>query len=121
MAQDRIQNYADFFPFYLREHAKSATRAWHYLAAFASLSTLLWALLIGPLWAAFFIPVAGYAPAWISHAFIERNRPATFRYPFWSLISDYYMTWLWLTGGLAPKLIAAGVNGSVSQTAQKGA
>jgi len=105
----RIQTYAEFFPYYLREHARPATRGFHYLAAVASLATLGYGVIAGPWWVALLAPVAGYGPAWISHAFIERNRPATFTYPGWSLISDYYMTWLWATGRLGSHLAAAGV------------
>ncbi len=110
-SSDRIRTYPEFFLFYLREHARPATRAWHYLAAFATLGVVLFALTAGPLWILIFAPVAGYGPAWISHAFIERNRPATFRYPVWSLVSDYWMTWLWVTGGLDRKLVEAGFAG----------
>ena len=115
---DRYTRYSDYFLFYLREHGQPATRAFHYVAAFASLSVLAWGLIAGPWWIALLAPVAGYGPAWISHAFIERNKPATFSYPLWSLISDYYMTWLWLTGRLPEYLARAGVTDGTAHPAE---
>lgn len=106
---ERIRSYQDFFPYYLREHSRPGTRALHYLAAFTSLGCLLYGVLVGPWWIALLMPVAGYGPAWIAHGFIEHNKPATFTYPFWSLISDYYMTALWMTGRLRPHLERANI------------
>ncbi len=70
------------------------------------------AVVTGNYWLLIAMPIAGYAFAWASHAAIERNRPATFTYPGWSLRADFKMWWLWLTGRLDPELAAAGVEPS---------
>ena len=98
------RSFAEFWPFYLREHSKPRTRALHYagttlvvaIAIFASVSgRWLWLLAI---------PLAGYGFAWIAHFKVERNRPATWAYPLWSLAADFKMWWLWLTRRLDPEL-----------------
>ncbi len=108
-SQGRITTYREFWPFYLGEHTKPATRAWHFTGT--GLSTLF-LVLAGVTLNAWFLPaalVSGYGPAWIGHFFVEKNQPATFKYPLWSLVSDYRMTWTWLTGRLGPELEKAGV------------
>ena len=100
----RISTYAAFWPFYLSQHSKPATRAWH-IAGTGVASGLLLAGVFTQKSELFLAAVlAGYGPALISHAFIERNRPATFRYPLWSLLSDFRMAAAWLTGRLDQEL-----------------
>jgi len=115
----RYSRFSDFWPFYLREHAQPRTRAFHYAGTSLVVLIAVAALLTGTWWLLFAMPVAGYAFAWISHAAIERNRPATFTYPLWSLRADFLMWWLWLTGRLGPELEAAGV-GSQADVAHGG-
>ena len=88
---ERYTNYNDFFPFYLREHRKQSTRVFHYFGTIAY-QILFWTLIATQNF--LFIPLillAGYGPAWVSHFFIEKNKPATFKYPFYSFIGDYKM------------------------------
>lgn len=109
MTQNRIANFADFWPYYLREHAKRHTRALHYLGTTLVVLFALAALFTGRYWLFAAMPFAGYAFAWVAHFAVERNRPATFTYPLWSLAADFKMWWYWLTRRLGPELTRAGV------------
>ncbi len=99
------RTYAEFWPFYLREHSKPQTRALHYVGSIASVAILLWAVSTQSWWWLLAVPVMGYAFAWFAHFFVEKNRPATFKAPWWSLISDYRMCGLWLSGRLGNELM----------------
>lgn len=105
----RYRSFEQFWPFYLREHSKPRTRAMHYAGTTLVVAIAIVALATGRWWLLAAMPVAGYAFAWASHAAIERNRPATFTYPAWSLRADFKMWWLWLTGRLDRELREAGV------------
>jgi hypothetical protein len=106
---ERYKSFREFWPYYLREHSKPRTRALHYAGTSLVVLIALGALVTGTWWLLAMMPVAGYGFAWASHAAVERNRPATFTYPGWSLKADFLMWWLWLTGRLGPELEAAGV------------
>ena len=104
-----IKTYAEFWPHYLREHAQPATRAWHYVGTALAIGVLAAVILSGN-W--MFLPLAlvsGYFFAWVSHGLIEKNKPATFTYPLWSLISDFKMLFCFLTGRMGRELEKAGV------------
>ncbi len=101
----QFRTYAEFWPFYLREHARPATRAIHYVGTLASTVALIAAAATAHWWWLLAVPALGYGPAWIGHFFIEKNKPATFQAPFWSLISDYRMCGLFLTARLGEELM----------------
>lgn len=104
-----ILTYAEFWPYYLREHARPATRSIHFLGTGVAILCLSAGLITGVFWLLPLAFVAGYGPAWFAHYFVEKNRPATFTYPFWSLISDFRMAYCWICGRLASELEQAGV------------
>ncbi|HTT85543.1 MAG TPA: DUF962 domain-containing protein [Rhizomicrobium sp.] len=104
-----IRSYRDFWPYYLREHAKPGTRGIHYFGTGLATLALLVALATRRWWLIPAALLAGYGPAWIGHFFIEKNRPATFKYPLWSLVSDYRMAFTWASGRLGAELGKAGV------------
>jgi hypothetical protein len=100
----RFQTFGGFWPFYLREHSQPLTRAVHVGGTWAAALLLAWAVLTGHWWWLLAVPVLGYGCAWVGHFFIERNRPATFTYPLWSLRGDLRLAWLAATGRLGAEL-----------------
>lgn len=106
---DPIATYDAFWPYYLREHADPNTRLVHAIGTILGVSLLATGLLFGPAWLMLAGIVVGYASAWGAHMLIERNRPTTFTYPWWSLRSDFRLVWLMLNGRLDPHLRAAGL------------
>lgn len=104
-----IASYVDFWPYYLKEHSRPATRAIHFMGTAAAILCLLAGAMTGQAWYFLAALAGGYGPAWIAHFFVEKNRPATFTYPLWSLVSVFRMVWCWISGKLARELEKAGV------------
>jgi hypothetical protein len=104
-----IRSYREFWPYYLNEHKQPKTRALHLAGTGATMALIAAGIVTANIW---FLPaavLAGYGPAWFAHFVVEKNRPATFRYPLWSLISDFRMAATWLAGGLHRELKRAGI------------
>lgn len=107
--------YAEFWARYLRAHSKPSTRLLHYCGSLLALGLLAvglaqldWRWIVAA-------PVVGYGFAWTAHIAVEGNRPETFGHPFWSLISDYRMLFLWLTGRLEGHLLASGASSTANR------
>lgn len=94
----RYQSLKEFYPFYLSEHQDTTCRALHFTGTFLLLITLVYALATQTWWMLALIPVIGYGFAWVGHFFFEKNKPATFQYPAYSLASDFIMFWDLLRG-----------------------
>ncbi|MFK8013973.1 MAG: Mpo1-like protein [Gammaproteobacteria bacterium] len=85
----RYQSFGEFYPFYLSQHSDPTCRRLHYVGTALVLTTVVYALVTGRWRALWLAPVFGYGFAWVGHFFFERNRPATFSYPLYSLIGDF--------------------------------
>lgn len=97
-APPRYASFRDFYPFYLGEHANRTSRRLHVCGTLLALALAATALASGRLALLWAVPVAGYAFAWVGHYFFEKNTPATFTHPLYSLRGDFTMMYEVLTG-----------------------
>lgn len=81
----------EFYPYYLSEHSNSICRRLHFTGTSLVLAILFYALSTGKYKALLALGPAGYGFAWVGHFFFEKNKPATFKYPLYSLVSDFIM------------------------------
>ena len=98
-----------FWPAYLAEHRSRRNRRLH-LAGTLGYLALLAALLASRHWCwRWTVPVLAYGFAWAGHFLVEKNRPATFKHPWLSLIGDHKMAALMLTGRLEAEFTRLGI------------
>lgn len=86
-----FSSFGEFYPFYLREHLNSICRRLHFIGTTLILLLAFYAFFSGELMYLWLLPVVGYGFAWIGHFVFEKNRPATFKYPLYSLMGDFVM------------------------------
>ena len=91
--EKRFSCFADFYPFYLSEHANRTCRRLHFVGTSIALTLLITALIIQTWWLVPAAVVQGYAFAWVGHFFFEHNKPATFKYPRFSFMGDWRLWW----------------------------
>ena len=97
MAPRRFASFGEFYPFYLSEHANVVSRRLHFTGSSLVLGCLLAAVTTGNAWWLLGAPLCGYGFAWVGHFIFERNKPATFKYPWFSLMGDWRLWWDILT------------------------
>lgn len=104
MRQQEIKSFEEFWPFYVAEHSQPTTRALHFAGTATALCCAATLAASGK-WK--WLPLAlvpGYAAAWVGHFVVEKNRPATFKYPLWSFMADQKMFSLMLTGKMEEEI-----------------
>jgi len=84
-------SFAEFYPYYLAEHANRTCRRLHVVGSSLVVACLVAAIATGNAWWLAAAPVCGYGFAWVGHFFFEHNRPATFTHPLYSLVGDWAM------------------------------
>ena len=87
---ERFASFEAFYPYYIHEHSNQACRRIHVVGSALVIVVALLGLFVNGWWFAA-MPLVGYGFAWIGHFFFEKNRPATFQYPLWSLMGDWLM------------------------------
>lgn len=97
-AEMAFRDFEEFYPFYLGEHADRTSRRLHVVGTLGALAQGLVALVLGqPGWLLSGL-ATGYGLAWVGHYLFEKNRPATFSHPLYSLRGDLRMAREVLTG-----------------------
>ncbi len=91
-------SFEEFWPFYVREHSSKTNRRLHFAGTSLALGCVATAVVMRKPLLLLAAPVLGYGGAWVGHFFVEKNRPATFKYPLWSLMGDFKMYGMILRG-----------------------
>ena len=84
-------SFAEFYPFYLKEHSNRSCRRLHFIGSTLVIAVIVVALISGQLRWLWLMPLIGYGFAWVGHFGFEKNRPATFKHPLYSLAGDWVM------------------------------
>jgi hypothetical protein len=96
--------FKEFYPYYLNEHSDAKNRLLHFIGTGIVISIVAFVIYSGNIKFLWFAPLAGYSFAWVGHFFIEKNKPATFQYPLFSLFSDFLMFFHMVTFQLPGKI-----------------
>lgn len=86
-----IKNYSEFYRFYLTEHRDITSRRLHAVGSSVGIYFFTKAIRQRKLKYVAYGLVSGYACAWVGHFVFEKNKPASFKQPLYSFISDWRM------------------------------
>ena len=89
--EKEIKTFEEFWDFYVGEHRDKTNRILHFVGTTAAVTCFATGLLTKRKWLMLAVPVLGYGPAWVGHFLFEKNKPASFKYPLWSLRADFVM------------------------------
>jgi hypothetical protein len=87
----QFTSFTQFYPYYLSEHQNLICRRLHFIGSTLILALLVYTLITEKWVLLWYVPVLGYGFAWVGHFFFEHNKPATFKYPVYSLLGDWVM------------------------------
>ncbi|MEO0615293.1 MAG: DUF962 domain-containing protein [Pseudomonadota bacterium] len=87
----RFEHFRDFYPYYLAEHADPRCRVMHFIGSTGVIAVVIAAIVTANAWWLLAMPLVGYGFAWLGHFVFEKNKPATFQYPLYSLAGDWVM------------------------------
>lgn len=99
--KERIKSFEMFYPFYLKEHSNKTCRLLHIVGTTIVIALVLTSIYHRNPQILILVPISGYGFAWTGHLFFEKNKPATFKYPLWSLKSDFKMYFEILSGKIS--------------------
>lgn len=98
VVEHKFKSLKEFYPFYLAEHRNRTSRILHFIGTGLVILIIPFALIMHEAKLLLLIPVIGYGFAWVGHYFFEKNKPATFKHPFYSLASDFKLFFDLLSG-----------------------
>ena len=96
--EKKFKSFSEFYPYYLSEHVNPINRRLHFFGSLLIIIVVLFVIFTQTWIALILVPILGYGFAWIGHYFVEKNKPATFTYPLYSLMGDWVMFKDILTG-----------------------
>ncbi len=114
MSDEKFDSFDEFWPYYLSEHSDPTNRLLHAIGTSTAVATAAYALLKKKPKLLALAPLLGYGPAWIGHFLVEKNRPATFGNPLYSLRGDFKMLRLMLADELDEEMLRLIAEGKTS-------